>query len=217
MSETTDNHDTNVNRETPATETDCGPGCDCTGSKGGRVRGIIGIAILALAGALVARAFVKGSAAVAVEPSAGFSAGLAAEGTAQPTPPVTQAEPSVAVTEIASLAELNRLATDTDAVFVYLPGQGAAADAPVALLGAAVEAIKASNIRVGIFTLKSDAPEYPQLAGQMDIPGVIAMVKGKGMVPVQGEITKDKLVQAFVAASNAGGCGPSGCGPSGCN
>jgi hypothetical protein len=47
----------------------------------------------------------------------------------------------------------------------------------------------------------------------MTLPGVLAMVKGKGMSPVSGEITETRLIQGFVAASN---CGPGGCGPGGC-
>ena len=44
------------------------------------------------------------------------------------------------------------------------------------------------------------------------------MARGRGVVPITGEITEIKLVQGFVAASSSGGCGPStaGCGPAGC-
>jgi hypothetical protein len=73
--------------------------------------------------------------------------------------------------------------------------------------------------KVGVFTLKTDSRDYAQVALQIAVPGTIAMVKGRGMAPVSGEITEAKLVQAFVSASSAGGgCGPSsgGCGPSGC-
>jgi hypothetical protein len=69
-----------------------------------------------------------------------------------------------------------------------------------------------------MFALKSDSTDYVPITAQMKGPGVLAMVKGGGMSAATGEITETKLVQAYVAASSAGGCGPSsgGCGPSGC-
>ncbi|MBU4365897.1 MAG: hypothetical protein L6437_16565, partial [Kiritimatiellae bacterium] len=72
---------------------------------------------------------------------------------------------------------------------------------------------------IGIFTLKPGSRDYEQIATQMPVPGVLAMVKGRGMIPVSGDITETKLIQGFVAASSGGGCGPSsaGCGPAGCN
>ena len=42
----------------------------------------------------------------------------------------------------------------------------------------------------------------------MAVPGVLALVKGRGMSAVSGEITEAKLVQGYVAAGSAGGCGP---------
>jgi hypothetical protein len=70
--------------------------------------------------------------------------------------------------------------------------------------------------KCGLFTLKSGSPDYDQIAAQMSVPGVLAIVKGCGMSPISGDITEAKLVQGFVAASSAGGCGPSagaGCCP----
>jgi hypothetical protein len=48
------------------------------------------------------------------------------------------------------------------------------------------------------------------------VPGVLAMVKGRGMSAISGEITEDKLVQGYVAASRSGGCDSGGCGSGGC-
>ena len=50
----------------------------------------------------------------------------------------------------------------------------------------------------------------------MAVPGVLAMVKGRGMSAVSGEVTEAKLLQGYVAAGSAGGCGPgagAGCCP----
>ena len=73
-----------------------------------------------------------------------------------------------------------------------------------------------AGLKCGLFTLKAGSRDYDQIAAQMSVPGVLAMVKGRGMSAVSGDITEAKLVQGFVAASSAGGCGPSagaGCCP----
>jgi hypothetical protein len=227
------------NVENVGAEATCAPGCDCNAGGGGRARWIAGIVILVVAGVLVARAMVKDrdtedpqdeSTFALAAPSAGAESqpGVADQFVKHASPskaaPADQpqaddkAVATVAGKEISSLDELNKLAADTTAVFVYLPGKDAdsAQEAPTSLLEGAVGKIKAQGINVGIFTLKTDAPEYAQLAAQMTVPGVVTMSKGGGMVPVTGEITEAKLIQGFVAASSAGGCGPSaasGCCP----
>jgi hypothetical protein len=121
----------------------------------------------------------------------------------------------MAVKEITALSELNAVAVDTDAVFVFLPGKGdASGKMPVAPIQGAARTIESrADNKVGVFTLKADSSEYAQLGAQVAVPGVLAMVKGRGMSAVSGEITEAKLVQAFVSASSAGGCGAgSGCG-----
>ena len=73
--------------------------------------------------------------------------------------------------------------------------------------------------KVSLFTLKTDSADYKQIATQVSVPGIIVMVKGRGMSAVSGDITETKLVQGFVAASSAASCGTAGggCGPSGCS
>ena len=123
-------------------------------------------------------------------------------------------------TMIGALAELNTVAANSDAVFVYLPGKEAAANkAPTAMLQAAVRTIEAKGTKCALFTLKAGSADYDKLGPQMTMPGVLALVKGKGMSAVSGEITETKLVQGYVAASSAGACGSGGCAPGtpGCN
>ena len=128
---------------------------------------------------------------------------------------------TVAVQEISSLSELNAVAADTGGVFVFLAGKNdPVIKAPLAQMRSAAKTIEAqARMKIGLFTLKTDSPDYMQVTAQIPAPSVLAMIKGRGMVPVSGEITETKLIQAFVAASSAGGCGPAsaGCGPAGCN
>ena len=191
----------------------CGPGCGChTVGLSSRNRWVVGVIVLVAAGVLVARAVVRNNDASADAATAGF-----ASVTTTPETPPPANEAATVIKEIAALSELNAVAVDTDAVFVFLPGKGdASGKMPVAPIQAATRTIESqARSKVGVFTLKADSPEYAQLGAQVAVPGVLAMVKGRGMSAVSGEITEAKLVQAFVGASSAGGCGAgSDCGPS---
>jgi len=223
----------------------CGPGCGChAGGSSVRIRLIIGVIILVAAGVLAARAVMKNKSATTVKATSEFAslptmqvasapvAGAvpATSATLSPSGRLpgdaakneTPAVPAtVAVKEIVALSDLNALAADTGGVFVFLAGKNdPVIKAPLTQMRSAAKTIEAqARNKIGIFTLKTGSRDYEQVAMQMPVPGVLAMVKGRGMIPVSGEITETKLIQAFVAASSAGGCGPSsgGCGPSGCN
>lgn len=205
-------------QETPAA---CGPGCCCgTSGSGGKGRWIVGVVILLIAGVLVAKAAMKNKVAPIDKTSAGF---VTVPATGQTPPPETTPSPAVSDTiagkELFALADLNTVAADTDSVFVYLPGKADAPGNPApAQIDAAVHKLEAQGRRVGVFTLKVGSQDYQQMSAQVAVPGVLAMVKGAGMSATSGDITETKLLQAFVAASSAGGCGPAsaGCGPSGC-
>ncbi len=200
----------------------CGSSCNCHASKpASRCRWIAGVIALVAAGVLVARAMVKDNAAPA---SPTTSSGFGSMTPAEETPPPAS-EASLAIQEIAAISDLNTVATNTDAVFVYLAGKDDATGAiPAASIHSASQTIESkAGMEVGTFRLKADSPDYAQLAAQGAVPGVLAMVKGRGMAAVSGEITEAKLVQAFVSASSSGGgCGSSaagcrpgaaGCGP----
>ena len=183
---------------------------------------------MAAAGVLVARAMLKNESAATVPgaPSEFNSLPVlvgqatTAAVAAVPVRNETSAAPTeAAIQELGRLNDLNALAADTGAVFIYL----AAKDEPVIkaplaqMRGAAKTIENQAGIKIGIFRLKADSADYVQLAAQMPVPGVLAMAKGRGMVPVSGDITEARLIQGFVAASSAGGCGAGGCGPAGCN
>ena len=200
----------------------CGPGCACNApGPAGKARWFVGVIVLIAAGVLVARALVKNHGGSAAPASTGFAALPAPELPAAPDATATPTDTN-AVREIAALSELNAVAADAVGVFVFLPGNSeTTAQAPMAqLLGAArTMEPQLNGGKIGIFTLKVGSPDYTQFSAQMAVPGVLAMVKGAGMSAASGDITETRLVQTFVAASSAGGCGPAsgGCGPGGCN
>ncbi|MCX6349454.1 MAG: hypothetical protein NTV79_08155 [Candidatus Aureabacteria bacterium] len=211
-----------LKQEAPA----CGPGCGCQGAKPSkRIRVFLGAIILVAAAILAARALMKDNVVSADTAAAGFASvpamGQAAAPDGNVAPAANEAPAgvdSVVEKEIGALADLNAVAAATDGVFVYLPGRNdAPMKAPLTPMRSAARTIESqARVKIGLFTLKTTSRDYEQIAAQMTVPGVLAMVKGRGMVPVTGEITETKLVQGFVAASSAGGCGPSaksGCCP----
>lgn len=202
----------------------CGAECGCHASgTPGKTRWVIGAIVLVAAGALAVRAVIKSDTASTRSSAPAFAALAASpppEGDSAPATnsvvPAQAAETSVG-TSIGALAELNTVAAKTDAVFIFLPGkEGASGNPPSTPIKGAVRIIESKGQKCGLFTLKAGSRDYDQIAKQMSVPGVLAMVKGRGMSAISGDITEAKLVQGFVAASSAGGCGPSaaaGCCP----
>jgi hypothetical protein len=120
-------------------------------------------------------------------------------------------------TTIGAFSELNEVAIKTDAVFIFLPGKdGVSGNSPSTAMKGAARTIEAQGKKIGLFTLKAGSSDYNQIATQMSLPGVLAVVKGRGMSGISGDITETKLVQGYLAASSAGTCGSSagaGCCP----
>lgn len=120
--------------------------------------------------------------------------------------------------ELDSLASINKVAADSDAVFVFLGAEDQQDNQTIIReIEAATKKIQSNGSRICTFRLKKDAPDYARLAIQFSIPCVVAMVKGRGMSAVSGDINEAKLVRAFVMASRPrSGCGPGSadCGPS---
>ena len=199
----------------------CGTGCNCHGAPSGRARWVLGVIVLLVAATLVARAVVKNHGAPTEPAVPGFA--LLAPGTTTDSQSSTSPGEAPEATEasigrtIGSLSELNTVAATSDAVFVYVRGKkGASNDPPTTPMKSAASRIGSQGYKIALFTLETGSRDYQQLAAQMSVPGVLAMVKGRGMSTVSGDITEAKLIQGFVAASSAAGCGPGGCGPAGC-
>lgn len=204
---------------------DCAPGCAChsTGSTG-RKRLIVGTIVLLVAVALVARAVIRTNATPSEPQTAAFALPTVSEtppaesAPATPATETTKAPVPLVAKEIGAFSELDTLAAANDAVFVYIPGNdGAPSNPPAAAMKSAASRIEAQGYKIGLFVLKAGTRDHDVIAAQMAVPGVVAGFKGRGMVPVSGDITETKLIQGLVAASSAGACGPSGCGPAGCD
>ena len=202
----------------------CDAGCGChTTSTPGKNRWVIGVIVLVAAGALVARAVIKNDGASTKATPPAFATLATLPTPASDSGSATNSGAAAPTTEkilepIGSFSDLNALVVKPDAVFVYLPGKEETSATPPlkALQDAALSIERNGGQTCRLFILKAGAPDYDQIAGKITFPGVLAAVKGRGMSAVSGDITESKLVQGFVAASSAGGCGPSagaGCCP----
>ena len=211
---------TNGTCESEKQETSCcasGCGCHATGTAN-RMRWVLGGIVLLAAAFLEARGVMKDGGSSCQKSASCFLVAPVAGGTAAMTNGVSATAGTgdssgvLAGTEIDALADLNVVATNTDAVFVYVPAKSATTNrVPVAEIAGAVKAVQKQGAKVAVFTLKMGSRDHEQVAAQMALPVVLAMVKGRGAIPVSGEITETKLVQAFIAASSAGCCGAGGC------
>ncbi len=187
----------------------CGPGCGCGTAKPGKARWVVGVIVLAAAGVLVVKGMIRSDKGAAPAAATGFANPAAVQPGA-----VTDTKAEAAVGDektvgatIGAFAELNTAAAKSDAVFVFLPGKEGG-NPPTTPMKAAARTMEAKGVRCALFTLKPGSTDYDQIAKQVAVPGVLALVKGKGMSAVSGEVTEAKLLQGYVAAGQAGGCGP---------
>ena len=219
----------------------CGPGCDCGKPSGNnKYKAVICILVLLMVGGIFAYKAVNGNQAAPVDKLTAFAAPVAS--TIDQQKPDTQQEAAISVESnetavqhvdeqkstvktvkeqsvgdyLDSLAALNKLAVNQDAVFVFLPAKGSnlvSKEITDAIASAKQKIEAATGAKLGLYTLKSGSQEYANIAAQLPLPGMLVMSKGRGMGAVSGGITEEKILQAYVASSSAG-CGPSGCGPS---
>ena len=192
----------------------CGPGCDCgkpSGNKKAKTV-ICLIVLLAICGIFVYKAKSAKQSALTITETA-FAAPILNQATGQ-EPAVKSVEDKKNVGELLdSLASLNKVAVNQDAVFVFIPANGneTISKETINAIASAEQKLKSSDIRIGLYTLQfSPSKEYADIAKQLTLPSILVMSKGRGMGAVSGEITETKLLQAYVASSRAGGCCPSG-------
>lgn len=206
--------------ETDATE--CGAGCDChTPGLSKRGKGLVCLAVGLAAAVVLARGFMKEArvendesqlsfptALQPVRPEPVTGDGKAADDTRKDTVSTVWGDP------LDSLASLNKVASEKDAVFVLLP---AGTDEDIRTIKQDIESaakkIVSRGTTMAAFTLDTNVPDYALVTNQAPAPCVLAIVKGRGMRVVAIDITEANLLQALVAASRPSTCGPSSCGP----
>ena len=207
---------------------DCGPGCDCGKPSGNKkLKAVICLVVLLAISSIFAYKAKTAKQPAPVNTATAFAAPVVKEVNEQKPaiPTIDKQEPVVKAVEekktvgqfLDSLASLNKVAVNQDAVFVFIPAKSndIVSKETIDAIASAEQKIKSTGVQIGLYTLQSSSPEYANLAAQLTLPGMLVMSKGRGMGAVSGGITEEKILQAYVASSRAGGCGPSSsCGPS---
>ena len=177
---------------------------------------VLGTIVVVAFGTLAARVVIKGSRLPA---PASAPAPLVSTATRAPAGntngnPIAMSQPTgpSVVPSIEALSELAGLAGDMNAVFVFLPGKdGVFGDSPLKAINNAKQSLEKSfEIKIGVFALKPSSLDYKDLAAQMSVPGVVAIVKTGVKARVSGDLTEAKIVDGFLAAMASGGCCPLG-------
>jgi hypothetical protein len=216
--------DVNNNDDTPAKPLDaestpdstgCAPGCAC-GEPAGKGNNTIKIAVclvvaVAVFGILLFK-MTSSRQSIADTGASGFSNPLAKKSS-----PVlnSTSQPGGTGVALAAIADLNTVADKTDTVFLIVPGKdnAPAAKETGAALASVERTLNAKGLSTGVFTLKTASPDYPDVAAKMIPPGIAVLTKGRGIGFVSGGISETNLMQAYVASTRGGGCGPGGCPP----
>ncbi|MGD0078184.1 MAG: hypothetical protein ABSB91_06120 [Sedimentisphaerales bacterium] len=199
----------------------CGPGCDCGKPSGNKKAKVVICLVVLLA---ICGIFVYKAQSAKQNPQdnikAEFAAPILNQATGQYPAAKTVGDSQKIGEFIDSLASLNTVAANQDAVFVYVPASENETIGKETLnaIASAGQKLKSSDINIGLYTLRfSPSKEYAGIASQLALPAVLVMSKGKGAGGVTGEITETKLLQTYVASSRAGGCCPSGGSSAGCS
>lgn len=191
----------------------CGPDCGCNTQppKSKWKTFFFVLVVLAVAGILTYKLAFQ-SQATPVTESPGFNTGLAATQTR------TGANTTAAVEMLATMNALNEKAMNQDAVMVWVPGKDGSAMPPATLsaLQSAQQTLQGKAVKLALYQLQNESADQNAMSRQLTLPAVLVLSKGRGMGTVTGEITQDKLMQAYVASSRTGGCCPGGAASSSC-
>ena len=194
----------------------CGAGCDCgePSSKGSTKLkiAICLVIVVAVAGILVFK-----TTNARQNPSAtganGFSNPLAGKGAVTNS----SGQQGGSGAPISAIADLNTVADKLNTVFLVIPSKD---NAPTSketgvVLASVEKTLNSKGLSTGIFTLQATSTDYPDVAAKVTPPGIAVLSKGGGISYVPGKISESDIMQAYVASTRTGGCGPGGCPPPG--
>lgn len=198
----------------PDTDAACASGCDCKESVGkGNTKlkiAVCLVVVVAVAGILVFKTTNAKQDSSLSGPN-GYSNPLAGKGTVTNS----SGQQGGSGAPISAIADLNKVADKLNTVFLVIPGKdNAPTTKETGVVLASVErTLNAKGLSTGIFTLQATSTDYPDVAAKMTPPGIAVLSKGGGIGFVSGGISESNLMQAYVASTRSGGCGPSGCLP----
>lgn len=202
----------------PSSSSSCGSsgGGDCCAPAIGstsRWKIIAFVLIVGAALAVLAHGLLKKPADAQAAPGS-FSSLTEDAGTAKVSPSALCGSP------LPSVAALDKVAADREAVFILLPADNTETDRKASReVQAAISTLTSKGKQVAAFTVEKANPDHGRLLQRFSmgaLPAVVVAGRGCGSTAVSGEISEDKLLQAFLAATTPSSCGPSGCAPSSC-
>jgi len=195
----------------------CGPGCGCgepvgTGSR--KIKIVICLVVVVAIGGILLFKTTNAKQTASGTGTTGFSSPLASKGKGAVINSAGQKGGSGA--SLSAIAELNTVADKMDTVFLVIPSKD---NTPTtketgAVLASVERTLNAKGLSTGIYTLQATSPDYPDVAAKVTTPGIAVLTKGRsiGFVSTVG-ISETNLMQAYVASTRGGGCGPGGCAP----
>lgn len=206
--------DTEIQRAAP----ECAPGCACEKSAGrgaAKIKVAVCLIVLVAVGGILLFKTTSARQNTAAMANSGFTSALGAKSKG----PVlnSSGQPGGSGASLAAIADLNNVADKLDMVFLVIPGKdnAPATKETSAVLASVERTLNAKGLSTGIFTLQAASPDYPDVAAKMTPPGIAVLSKRGGIGFVSGGISESNLMQAYVASTRTGGCGPGGCPPSG--
>lgn len=194
----------------------CGPECGC-GKPSGNGNTKIKVAVCLVVVVAVCGILLFKTTSAKQNPSdmgkSGFSSQLTTKGKGAVLNSAEQQGGSGA--SLSAFAELNTVAAKLDTVFLVIPTKdNAPTSKEIGVVLASVErTLNSKGLSTGIFTLQTASPDYPDVAAKVTPPGIAVLTKGRGIGFVSGGISETNLIQAYVASTRGGGCGPGGCPP----
>lgn len=104
-----------------------------------------------------------------------------------------------------SISSYSQIKPSQEVVFVYVPAKnGKISSKEQSAIQSTKQTLEKKNIKVDLYTLNSSSADY---SAQTKTPAVTVIYKGKGKNTVSGDINKNRLLQAYMAATLSGGCG----------
>lgn len=103
------------------------------------------------------------------------------------------------------ISSYSQVKPSQEVAFVYVPAKnGKISSKTQSAMLSAKQSLEARNINVELYTLNTSSADY---SAQTKTPAVTVIYKGKDKKTVTGDINTTKLLQAYMAATLAGGCG----------
>lgn len=104
-----------------------------------------------------------------------------------------------------SISSYSQVKPSQEVAFVYVPAKNGKINSKTqSAMLSAKQSLEARKINVELYTLNTSSADY---ATQTKTPAVVVIYKGKDKKIVSGDINTTKLLQAYMAATLAGGCG----------